>query len=124
MNEGVMSIGLVGNKVGMSRVFKEDGSSIPVTVIKVEDNYITQIKTLENDGYEAIQVTMGARRHTNKPMAGHFAKANVAPGVGLWEFRLSDKDNLANFSLSNTIVVSHFAEGQYVDITGTTKGKG
>ncbi len=119
-----MAIGLVGNKLGMSRVFKEDGSSVPVTVIKVEDNYITQIKTVENDGYKAIQVTMGIKRHPIKPMIGHFTKANVTPGVGLWEFRLNHTDDLANFSLGHTIAVSHFAEGQYVDVTGTTKGKG
>lgn len=119
-----MDIGLVGNKVGMTRVFKEDGNSIPVTVVKVEDNYITQIKTFENDGYAALQVTTGTKRHTIKPMAGHFAKANVTPGSGLWEFSLSRADDLKEFSLGGTITVSQFAQGQYVDVTGTTKGKG
>lgn len=119
-----MDIGLVGNKVGMTRVFKEDGNSIPVTVVKVEDNYITQIKTFENDGYAALQVTTGTKRHIIKPMAGHFAKANVTPGSGLWEFSLRHADDLKEFSLGATITVSQFAEGQYVDVTGTTKGKG
>ena len=119
-----MTIGLVGNKIGMTRIFKEDGVSIPVTVIKVEDNYITQIKTVENDGYTALQVTTGTKRHVIKPMAGHFAKANVSPGSGLWEFSLNDKNDLAKFSLGNVISISYFAPGQYVDVTGTTKGKG
>jgi large subunit ribosomal protein L3 len=122
--EGVMAIGLVGNKLGMSRSFTEDGRSIPVTVVKIEDNFITQIKTVENDGYEAVQVSTGTKRHVNKPSAGHFAKAKVVPGAGLWEFRLQNGENLSEFVLGSTIELSRFEEGQYVDVTGTTKGKG
>lgn len=119
-----MTIGLVGSKIGMSRVFGEDGSSIPVTVIKVEENYITQIKTIENEGYNALQVTTGVKRHVLKPLAGHFAKANVTPGANLWEFRLDCADDVAKFSLGSSIDVSHFSSDQYVDVTGITKGKG
>ena len=85
-----MAIGLVGRKCGMTRIFSEDGNSIPVTVIEVEPNRITQIKTADSDGYSAVQVTTGTRRavRVTKPMAGHFAKAGVAAGRGVWEFRL------------------------------------
>lgn len=119
-----MAIGLIGNKLGMSRSFTEDGRSIPVTVVKIEDNFITQIKTLENDGYEAVQVSTGTKRHVNKPSAGHFAKANVTPGAGLWEFRLENGGDLSQFALGSILELSRFEEGQYVDVTGTTKGKG
>ncbi|MCC9003166.1 MAG: 50S ribosomal protein L3, partial [Candidatus Competibacter sp.] len=87
-----MAIGLIGRKAGMTRVFTEDGISIPVTLIEVEPNRVTQVKTEEIDGYRALQVTVGSRRasRVTKPMAGHFAKAGVAPGRGLWEFRLAD----------------------------------
>jgi large subunit ribosomal protein L3 len=118
-----MTLGLVGRKCGMTRVFTEDGMSIPVTVVEVLPNKITQIKTLENDGYQAIQVTTGIRKRSrvNKPSAGHFAKANVEPGKGLWEFRV---DNLEGMSLGGEIKVDLFSEGQLVDVIGTTKGKG
>jgi large subunit ribosomal protein L3 len=87
-----MAIGLVGRKAGMTRVFTEDGASIPVTLIEVEPNRVTQVKTEDIDGYRALQVTVGSRRasRVTKPMAGHFAKAGVAPGRNLWEFRLAD----------------------------------
>lgn len=118
-----MTIGLVGRKCGMTRVFTDDGVSIPVTVIEVLPNKITQIKTLENDGYQAIQVTTGTRKRTrvNKPRAGHFAKANVEPGRGLWEFRV---DSLDGMNVGAELKVDQFAEGQMIDVIGTSKGKG
>lgn len=118
-----MTIGLVGRKCGMTRVFTDDGVSIPVTVIEILPNKITQIKTLENDGYQAVQVTTGARKRTrvNKPSAGHFAKANVEPGRGLWEFRV---DSLEGMNVGSELKVDLFAEGQMIDVTGTSKGKG
>lgn len=121
-----MAIGLVGSKLGMTRTFSEEGRAIPVTVIKVEDNFITQLKTPQNDGYSAIQITTGNRRHTNKPMGGHFAKAGVIPGATLQEFRLEVDDtiDLSNYVLGNTIDVTLFTVGQFVDVTGITKGKG
>lgn len=119
-----MAIGLIGNKLGMTRSFTEEGKSIPVTVIKIEDNYITQIKTVENDGYVALQISTGTRKHINKPMAGHFAKANVAPGRTMSEFRLETNDKVDQFTLGGVIELSRFQEGQFVDVTGVTKGKG
>lgn len=120
-----MTLGLIGRKCGMSRVFMEDGASVPVTVIEVLPNRITQIKNQENDGYTAIQVTTGVRsaHRVNKPIAGHYKKAGVEPGNGLWEFRI-DEDQINNFSVGaeNTVVV--FNAGQIVDVTGITKGKG
>lgn len=118
-----MSISLVGQKCGMTRVFTEDGASIPVTVIQVLPNKITQLKTLETDGYLAIQVTTGLRKRSrvNKPEAGHFAKANVEPGKGLWEFRLETLDGM---SVGTELTVDKFAVGQMVDVTGTSIGKG
>lgn len=118
-----MTVGLVGKKCGMTRVFTEEGDSIPVTVIEVLPNKITQVKTLENDGYQAIQITTGARKRTrvNKPSAGHFAKANVEPGRGLWEFRV---ENLDGMTVGGELKVDQFAEGQMVDVIGTSKGKG
>jgi large subunit ribosomal protein L3 len=118
-----MTVGLVGRKCGMTRVFTEDGVSIPVTVLEILPNRITQVKTLENDGYQAIQVTTGTRKRSRvtKPQAGHFAKANVEPGMGLWEFRV---ENLEGLAVGNEIKVDHFAEGQMVDVAGVTKGKG
>jgi large subunit ribosomal protein L3 len=120
-----MAIGLVGKKCGMSRIFKEDGTSVPVTVVQVPANKITQIKTQETDGYTAVQVTMGEKKasRVNKPQAGHFAKANVAPGLGLWEFRVS-ADKIGSYNVGDEFTVNHFAEGQLIDVTGTSKGKG
>jgi|TARA_B110000037_G_scaffold39412_1_gene48780 large subunit ribosomal protein L3 len=120
-----MSIGLVGRKSGMTRIFTEEGTSIPVTVVEVQPNRVTQIKTPETDGYTAIQVTTGSRRasRVTKGMAGHFAKANTDAGTGLWEFRAEGAD-IADLTAGSEIKVDLFAEGQMVDVTGTSKGKG
>ena len=120
-----MTIGVVGRKVGMTRVFKDDGTSLPVTVIEVEPNRITQLKTLENDGYRAVQITTGTRRasRVTKPLAGHFAKAGVEAGRGLWEFRLADGEG-TDYANGGEIKVDIFAEGQKVDVQGTSIGKG
>lgn len=118
-----MTVGLVGTKCGMTRVFTADGTSIPVTVIKVLPNKITQIKTLETDGYQAIQVTTGVKKRSrvNKPEAGHYAKANVEPGKGLWEFRV---DSLDGMTVGGELKADLFSEGQMIDVTGVSKGKG
>ncbi|KGQ70500.1 50S ribosomal protein L3 [Chelonobacter oris] len=115
-------IGLIGRKVGMTRVFTEAGVSIPVTVIEIEANRVTQVKTLETDGYSAIQVTTGAKKasRVTKPEAGHFVKAGVEAGRGLWEFRTNGEE----FTLGQEINVDVFADVQKVDVTGTSKGKG
>jgi large subunit ribosomal protein L3 len=120
-----MAIGLVGRKAGMTRVFTEDGASIPVTLIEVEPNRVTQVKTEDIDGYRALQVTVGTRRasRVTKPMAGHFAKAGVAPGRNLWEFRLADGEG-AEIVVGAELNVDLFKVGQKVDVTGTTIGKG
>jgi large subunit ribosomal protein L3 len=120
-----MAIGLVGRKIGMTRVFTEEGVSIPVTVIEVESNRVTQIKTLASDGYRAFQVTTGKRRpsRVNKPLAGHFTKAGVEAGRGLWEFRLADGEG-EEINIGAELKVDLFSEGQKVDVTGTTIGKG
>jgi len=118
-----MSIGLVGRKSGMTRVFTEEGNSVPVTVVEVQPNRVTQIKTAESDGYSAIQVTTGARKasRVSKAAAGHFAKANTEAGDGLWEIRTSE---LEEIELGSEIKVDQFEAGQKVDVTGTSKGKG
>lgn len=115
-------IGLIGRKVGMTRVFTEAGVSIPVTVIEIEANRVTQVKTLETDGYSAIQVTTGAKKasRVTKPEAGHFVKASVEAGRGLWEFRTNGEE----FTLGQEINVDVFADVKKVDVTGTSKGKG
>lgn len=121
-----MSMGIIGKKCGMTRIFVAgEGSSIPVTVVEVEPNRITQIKTPENDGYSAVQVTRGRRKalRVTKPLAGHFSKANVEAGTGLWEFKVSEKE-LANFAVGSEITVSLFQEGQKVDVAGISKGHG
>lgn len=120
-----MTIGVIGRKAGMTRVFTEDGVSIPVTVIQVEPNVVTQVKSVETDGYRALQITTGNRRpsRVNKPATGHFAKAGVEPGRGLWEFRLDD-DEGASLEAGAAIKVDIFNVGQKVDVTGTTIGKG
>ncbi len=119
------NIGIVGRKAGMSRIFTDDGRSIPVTVIEASPNRITQIKTTETDGYTAVQVTAGVKRAAlvNKPQSGHFAKAKVEAGRGLWEFRIEDKD-AGNFEVGSEIKADIFAVGQMVDVAGITKGKG
>jgi large subunit ribosomal protein L3 len=120
-----MTIGIVGHKAGMTRIFKEDGASIPVTVLSVEPNRVTQLKTLENDGYRALQVTTGSRRasRVTRPMAGHYAKAGSEAGRGLWEFRLDDGEG-EELEVGNEIKVEMFEAGQNVDVTGTSIGKG
>lgn len=120
-----MTIGLVGRKRGMTRIFTEEGNSVPVTVVEISPNRITQIREQDNDGYAAIQVTCGGRRTSlvSRPLAGHYAKAGVEAGEGLWEFRLdgSDGDGL---EIGAELTVERFEPGQKVDVTGTTKGKG
>lgn len=120
-----MKIGLVGKKKGMTRVFVEDGTSVPVTVVEVSPNRITRIRTGESDGYTAVQVTSGTRRASlvNRPLAGHFASAGVEAGEGLWEFRLP-ADELADLEVGGEVAVDRFEAGQRVDVTGTSKGKG
>lgn len=120
-----MTIGLVGRKCGMTRVFTDAGESIPVTVIEVLPNRVTQVKTSDNDGYRAIQVTYGARRPQllTKAAAGHFTKAGSAPGKALVEFRLAAKE-AEELAVGAEIKADHFKVGQVVDVTGTTIGKG
>jgi large subunit ribosomal protein L3 len=120
-----MTMGLVGRKRGMTRVFTEDGLSIPVTVIEAQPNRITQVKTVETDGYRALQVTAGSRKasRVSKPEAGHFAAAKVEAGDLMTEFRLDDSDD-GEFEMGGEIKVDLFNEGQKVDVIGTSKGKG
>ena len=120
-----MTIGVVGRKAGMTRIFTDDGVSIPVSVVEVLPNRITQIKTTDTDGYQAIQVTTGSRRasRVSKPMAGHFAKAGVESGRGLWEFRLGG-DETGEMEVGGEISVSIFEAGQKIDVTGRSIGKG
>ena len=123
-----MTMGLVGRKCGMTRVFTEDGVSIPVTVIEAQPNRITQVKTVENDGYRALQVSAGARKasRVSRPEAGHFAKAKVEAGDLMTEFRLEagEQPEEGDFEAGQEIKVDLFAEGQKVDVIGTTIGKG
>jgi large subunit ribosomal protein L3 len=118
-----MTIGIVGRKSGMTRVFTDDGVSIPVSVIEVDPNRITQVKSVDTDGYSAVQVTIGARRasRVTKSEAGHFAKANVEAGRGVWELRNEAQEA---FEVGATITVDVFSAGQMIDVTGTSKGKG
>jgi len=118
-----MTIGIVGRKSGMTRVFTDDGVSIPVSVIEVEPNRITQVKNVETDGYSAVQVAVGSRRasRVTKSEAGHYAKANAEAGRGLWELR---NDSQEAFEVGGQITVSAFEAGQIIDVTGTSKGKG
>jgi len=120
-----MRLGLLGRKVGMMRIFTDDGDSIPVTVVDVSDNRVTQIKTPETDGYAAVQVTFGKRRpsRVNKAAAGHLAKAGVEAGTVLKEFRV-DAAKAAEFKPGDTLAVSLFEAGQKVDVQGVTIGKG
>jgi len=119
-----MTIGLVGRKSGMTRVFTEDGTSIPVTVVEVTPNRVTQIKDTDGDGYRAIQVTAGSRKasRVSKSEAGQFAKAGVEAGRGLWEFRLEDADEAPE--VGSELTVERFEAGQKVDVAGKSKGKG
>jgi large subunit ribosomal protein L3 len=120
-----MTIGLVGRKVGMTRIFTDDGSTLPVTVLDVSDNRITQIKTPEKDGYAAVQIAFGKRRanRVTKPIAGHLAKAGVEAGHLLKEFRADAKD-LANLKVGGKLSVDLFKVGQKVDVQGVSIGKG
>lgn len=119
-----MALGLVGRKSGMTRIFTEDGVSIPVSVVEVEPNRITQVKTNETDGYDAIQVTSGTRRasRVNKTAAGHFAKAESGLGRGLWEMRLDQASE--ELKVGGQLTVDTFEVGQKIDVTGQSKGKG
>ncbi|KAF7768983.1 50S ribosomal protein L3 [Pseudoalteromonas citrea] len=119
-----MALGLVGRKVGMTRIFTEDGVSIPVTVIEATPNRVTQIKSDATDGYNALQVTAGEKKasRVNKADAGHFAKAGVEAGRGLWEFRLNGGEG--DFEVGNELTVELFTDINKVDVTGSSKGKG
>jgi large subunit ribosomal protein L3 len=120
-----MKIGLIGRKRGMTRVFTQEGDAVPVTVIEVNPNRITQVKSAEQDGYRSIQVTFGQRRGSlvNKPLSGHFAKAGVEAGEGLWEFRLPSGEG-EELATGAELKVDMFEVGERVDVTGTSKGKG
>src|SRR5262245_14185192 len=120
-----MSLGLVGRKIGMTRIFTDDGKAVPVTVLDVANNRVTQLKTPETDGYSAVQVTFGKRRasRVSKPQAGHLAKAGVEAGEVLREFTVSP-EQLAEMKLGSVIGVDTFKGGELVDVTGTTKGRG
>ncbi len=120
-----MTIGVVGRKAGMTRIFTDAGESIPVTVIEVAPNLVTQIKNIDKDGYRALQVTTGSRRasRVSKPMAGHFAKASVEAGRGTWEFRLNEGEG-SDVVVGQALGVDIFSDGDSVDVAGTTIGKG
>ncbi|GAA3910045.1 50S ribosomal protein L3 [Halomonas cibimaris] len=119
-----MTIGLVGKKTGMTRVFTEDGASVPVTVIEVDPNRVTRVKSVESDGYAAVQVTAGSRKakHLTRAQAGQFAKAGVEAGRSLMEFRLAEGEEAPQ--VGGELTVSLFEAGQLIDVTGTSKGKG
>jgi large subunit ribosomal protein L3 len=120
-----MSLGLIGRKVGMTRIFTDEGASIPVTVLEVIPNRVTQIKTVASDGYTGLQVAYGERRASriNKALTGHYAKAGVAAGAGIKEFNVTD-DVLAGYQVGGNVTVELFSAGQMVDVTGTSIGKG
>ncbi|MBT3520410.1 MAG: 50S ribosomal protein L3 [Gammaproteobacteria bacterium] len=120
-----MSMGIIGQKAGMTRIFDSTGISVPVTAISVSPTQITQIKTLEKDGYKAVQVSYGQKKESkvNKAVLGHYKKAAVSPGKGLMEFRLNDKE-MEGLEIGKSIDLSLFKVGEHVDITGTTLGKG
>jgi large subunit ribosomal protein L3 len=120
-----MTIGVVGRKAGMTRIFTEAGESVPVTVVEVAPNRVTQVRTEEANGYRAVQVTTGERRpgRVSRPAAGHFGKAGTEPGRGLWEFRLAAGEG-DELNAGDVLPLDGFAAGQYVDVTATSKGKG
>ena len=120
-----MSLGLVGRKIGMTRVFDEDGESTPVTVVEVEPNRVTQVKTRETDGYSALQITVGSRRASRitAPMKGHFARAGTEAGRGCWEFRM-DTEAASQYAMGTQLTVDLFKVGERVDVRGTTIGRG
>lgn len=121
-----MTLGVVGRKCGMTRVFLEDGSSIPVSVVHIEPNRIVQVKKSESDGYFAIQVTVGDKKRSrlSKSLAGHYAKASIEAGRGLWEFRLNHNPSAEPYKAGEEIGLGLFQEGQFVDVKGTSIGKG
>jgi large subunit ribosomal protein L3 len=120
-----MSIGLIGRKCGMTRVFCEDGTSVPVTVLQIDSNRVTQVKTVEVDGYRAVQVAAGDKKSSrvNKAMAGHYAAANVTAGRGLWEFRLEEGEG-TDLSAGSPLPLDIFSVGQVIDVQGKSIGKG
>ncbi len=120
-----MSLGLVGRKCGMTRVFGDDGVSVPVTVLQIDSNRIAQIKTQEVDGYSAVQVAVGDKKssHVNKAMAGHYAAANMTAGRGLWEFRLESGES-EDLAVGKELPLTLFSSGQVVDVQGKSIGKG
>ena len=120
-----MSIGLIGRKCGMTRVFCEDGTSVPVTVLQIDSNRVTQVKSVEVDGYRSIQVSAGFKKSSrvNKALAGHYASANTTAGRGLWEFRL-DEVEISDYSIGTELSVNIFSAGQVVDVQGKSIGKG
>jgi len=120
-----MAIGVIGRKAGMTRVFTDAGASVPVTVIRVEPNRVTQIKSVERDGYAALQVTTGERRasRVTRAQAGHYAKAGTEPGRGLWEFRL-EGDEAGDIEVGAELGIDRFEPGQRVDVRGVSKGRG
>ncbi len=120
-----MSLGLVGRKVGMTRIFTDDGNAVPVTVLDMSGNRVSQIKSVATDGYDALQIAHGTRKasRVNKPTAGHFAKAGIEPARGMTEFRVS-AEVAAQYQLGATITVEIFQPGQLVDVSGITQGKG
>lgn len=120
-----MPIGLIGRKCGMTRIFTDAGESVPVTVIEALPNRVTQLKTVDSDGYRAVQVTVGQRKpsRTARPQIGHYARAEVDPGEGLWEFRLADEEG-ADLAAGSELSVELFADVAHVDVTGTSRGKG
>ena len=120
-----MTIGLIGKKQGMTRVFTPEGDAISVTVVSVQPNTITQIKSDETDGYSSVQVTTGNKKekHLTKPQLGHFKKNSINPGEGLWEFRVN-ADQIVELEVGSDLFLEQFEEGQLVDVSGTSKGKG
>ena len=120
-----MTIGLIGKKQGMTRVFTPEGDAISVTVVSIEPNTITQIKSEETDGYSSVQVTTGNKKekHLTKPQLGHFKKNSIKPGEGLWEFRVTS-DEITELEVGSNLFLEQFEEGQLVDVSGTSKGKG
>jgi large subunit ribosomal protein L3 len=122
-----MAIGLIVEKCGMSRLFSDDGQSVPVTVLKMSPTFIVQIKTVAIDGYASLQVTTGEKRQNKvtQPLQGHFKKAGVKPGLGLWEFRLPGDADLADYKVGDELSLEKiFVEGQKIDVTSHSKGKG
>ena len=121
-----MSLGLIGKKQGMTRFFTEEGGSLPVTVISVDINTVIQIKTLDKDGYNSVQVTTGQKKekHINKSALGHFKKSSVLPGEGLWEFPIEENNVIEELEVGQSIPLGLFQEGQAVDVSGVSKGKG